>query len=249
MATLFISDLHLQASCPEITERFCQFLQNQAATAEALYILGDLFEAWVGDDNDTPLIQQVVAALRQLTEHGVALYFIVGNRDFLMGKRFSKACGGQLLADPSVITLYGNRVLISHGDLLCTGDSSYLRFRRIVRLRWLQKLFLLLPLKLRQRIAVNARQRSQYHVSQTPLALMDVTPGEDEKWLQQYQAQLLIHGHTHRPAIHTLSSQQTRIVLPAWDQQGGYLLCQADDNQQLAYQLEIFATKDSGTNG
>lgn len=199
--TYFISDLHLQASEPAMCELFFSFLKKHAINADALYILGDLFEFWVGDDDDTPLHHQVIEALHKLSQQ-TPIYFMHGNRDFLIGKRFLKATGCELLEDPSLIDLYGTKTLLMHGDLLCTRDVKYQKFRKFSR-RWLvQKLFLLKSLKKRQQIAMRYRQQSQRHTATASEEIMDVTPSEVEKYLQHYDTPLIIHGHTHRPDVH-----------------------------------------------
>src|SRR3989338_620425 len=161
---LFISDLHLQATEPQIAELFLQFLQQQASQAQALYILGDFFETWSGDDDQTSFHQTIQLALKTLTTH-VPVYIMHGNRDFLLGERFMATTGCQLLADPTKIQLFGVPTLLMHGDTLCTADIRYQRFRRLVRQNWLQKLFLLLPLSLRRGVAKRLRASSRRHVS------------------------------------------------------------------------------------
>ncbi len=223
MNTFFISDLHLDENHPEITECFLQFLATQAKTANALYILGDFFETWVGDDNDSPLITQIAEALKQLSA-SMPIYFIQGNRDFLLGKRFAKRCGMQLLPDPTVINLYGKPVLLMHGDLLCTDDVVYQKFRKKAHNRWLRALFLSLPLFLRRKIAIAARKRSQQYAKTINRTIQDVTQTAVENYLRAAGSQILIHGHTHLPAIHefTLDGYAAkRIVLPAWHGSGG----------------------------
>lgn len=157
MATLFIADLHLQTEEPAITAGFLRFLAGEAREADALYILGDLFEAWIGDDDPNPLHQQIASAINALTQSGVPCYFVHGNRDFLVGQRFARACGMRLLAEENVLDLYGRRVLIMHGDTLCTDDPGYLAFRAKVHTPWIQRLFLALPLFIRRRIAARMR--------------------------------------------------------------------------------------------
>lgn len=223
MSTLFIADLHLGDEEPAITAGFIHFLTQQAATADALYILGDLFESWIGDDDTQPLHQQIAAAIKTLVDSGVPCYFIHGNRDFLLGKRFAKESGMILLPETQVLNLYGRKMLIMHGDTLCTDDAGYQAFRAKVHQPWLQTLFLALPLFIRRRIAAKMRASSKAANSNKSLTIMDVNPQAVVDTLAQYQVQWLIHGHTHRPAIHELEANQQpafRCVLGAWHQEG-----------------------------
>lgn len=230
--TLFISDLHLEPSRPEITALFINFLEQQATQAEALYILGDFFEAWIGDDDQSTLNQTVKAALKILTQNNIPVYFMHGNRDFLIGKQFAQETGCRLLPDPTKIDLYGIPTLLMHGDLLCTQDQSYLKFRTKVHKRWAQKIFLTLPLTIRKKIATKIRQGSEQHISITNEKIMDVTPAEVDRIMAQYQVKQLIHGHTHRPNIHHLQ-QGHRIVLGAWHNSGSILICEPGQPPKL----------------
>ncbi len=200
MSTLFISDLHLSANQPDLTRLFIDFLQHQAKKAEALYILGDLFEAWVGDDNKTPFNQQIINAIAELTASGVKTYFMPGNRDFLIGAHFIKKTGCHWLTDPTLIFLYGIPTLLSHGDSWCTQDKRYILFRRSTRTHCLQSLFLKLPLTLRQKIAQYLRGNDNHTVPNNN-PKYDVVMDEIRRCLQHYPAQLIIHGHTHQPSI------------------------------------------------
>lgn len=223
MATLFIADLHLQTEEPAITAGFLRFLRTQASAADALYILGDLFEAWIGDDDPTPLHHEVAAALRALTESGVPCYFIHGNRDFLLGKRFARESGMQLLPEEKVLNLYGRNVLIMHGDTLCTDDAGYQAFRAKVHQPWLQTLFLALPLFIRRRIAARMRAGSKAANSSKSVDIMDVNPQAVIDAMEKQHVQYLIHGHTHRPAVHALTVNgmpAQRVVLGAWHSEG-----------------------------
>jgi UDP-2,3-diacylglucosamine hydrolase len=229
-ATLFISDLHLDESRPEIEEQFISFLQTEARQATALYILGDLFEVWVGDDDPAIDKQRIQVALRDLTDSGVPCYVMHGNRDFLIGTRFLKSTGCKLLNDPCVIDLYGRRVLLLHGDLLCTDDHDYQRLRRIVRNPIVRLIFRLLTLKQRQKLAEKIRKGSQAHINNTmnsaAAKIMDVNAGAVINTFNQYGVDLMIHGHTHRPAIHQVMVEEkmaTRIVLGDWYEQGSVL--------------------------
>ena len=226
MATLFIADLHLSTEEPAITAGFLRLLEGEARTAEALYILGDLFEAWIGDDDPNPLHAAIAAAIHALVESGVPCYFIHGNRDFLMGKRFARQSGMTLLPAEKVLTLYGERVLIMHGDTLCTDDVGYQRFRAKVQQRWLQTLFLSLPLFIRQRIAAKMRAGSKASNQTKSDAIMDVNQQAVSEVMRQHHVRHLIHGHTHRPAIHDLQIEghpARRYVLGAWHQEGSMI--------------------------
>jgi UDP-2,3-diacylglucosamine hydrolase len=233
--TLFIADLHLCQEEPAITAGFLHFLQREAPHCDALYILGDLFEAWIGDDDPNPLHQQIASALRALP---VPVYFIHGNRDFLIGRRFAQACGMTLLPEEQVLTLYGHRLLIMHGDTLCTDDAGYLRFRAKVHNPWIQRLFLALPLWVRKRIAARMRadsKQANQHKSQT---IMDVNQEAVVATMLRQQVPLLIHGHTHRPAIHTLSLQgetAQRAVLGAWHSRGSMIQLDASGIQLIHF--------------
>jgi len=226
VATLFIADLHLSTEEPAITAGFLRLLEGEARTAEALYILGDLFEAWIGDDDPNPLHAAIAAAIRALVESGVPCYFIHGNRDFLIGKRFARQSGMMLLPAEKVLTLYGERVLIMHGDTLCTDDVGYQRFRAKVQQRWLQTLFLSLPLFIRQRIAAKMRAGSKASNQTKSDAIMDVNQQAVSEVMHQHHVRHLIHGHTHRPAIHDLQIEghpARRYVLGAWHQEGSMI--------------------------
>lgn len=226
--TLFIADLHLCQEEPAITAGFLHFLQREAPHCDALYILGDLFEAWIGDDDPNPLHQKIANALRALP---VPVYFIHGNRDFLIGRRFARDSGMTLLPEEQVLELYGHRLLIMHGDTLCTDDQGYQRFRAKVHQRWIQTLFLALPLFIRKRIATRMRADSKQANQHKSLTIMDVNQQAVEAAMQRQQVRLLIHGHTHRPAIHALTLQgkaAERAVLGAWHSEGSMI--QLDDS-------------------
>lgn len=223
MATLFIADLHLQTEEPAITAGFLRFLAGEARQADALYILGDLFEAWIGDDDPNPLHQQIASAIKSLVESGVPCYFIHGNRDFLLGKRFARQSGMQLLPEAQVLDLYGRKVLIMHGDTLCTDDAGYQAFRKKVHTPWIQTLFLALPLFIRHRVAAKMRAGSKATNSSKSQAIMDVNPQAVIDAMEKYRVQWLIHGHTHRPAVHELTANNApayRAVLGAWHSEG-----------------------------
>jgi len=224
VATLFIADLHLSTEEPAITAGFLRLLEGEARTAEALYILGDLFEAWIGDDDPNPLHAAVAAAIRALVESGVPCYFIHGNRDFLIGKRFARQSGMTLLPAEKVLTLYGERILIMHGDTLCTDDVGYQQFRAKVQQRWLQTLFLSLPLFIRQRIAAKMRAGSKASNQTKSDAIMDVNQQAVSEVMRQHHVRHLIHGHTHRPAIHDLQIEgHPARRYGAWHQEGSMI--------------------------
>ncbi|MGX9310495.1 UDP-2,3-diacylglucosamine diphosphatase [Pantoea ananatis] len=233
--TLFIADLHLCQEEPAITAGFLHFLQHEAPHCDALYILGDLFEAWIGDDDPNPLHQQVADALRSVP---VPVYFIHGNRDFLIGQRFARASGMTLLPEARVLTLYGHRVLIMHGDTLCTDDVGYLQFRAKVHNPWIQRLFLALPLFIRKRIAERMRANSKQANQHKSLEIMDVNQQAVIDAMLQHKAPLLIHGHTHRPAIHDLSLNGVnaqRAVLGAWHSRGSMIQLDASGIQLIDF--------------
>ena len=229
MTTLFISDLHLDGIHPEITDQFLEFLEDEASHAEALYILGDLFEAWIGDDDPDPDKQRAIAGMRKLTSSGVPCYVMHGNRDFLLGKRFCEATGSKLLDDATVIELYGQRVLLMHGDTLCIDDHSYQRLRRIVRNPFVKLGLRALSLRQRQKLAQKMREGSKAHIEaadRTSSYIMDVNAGAVAAAFEQAEVRYIVHGHTHRPAVHEVqigNRTVTRIVLGDWYEQGSVL--------------------------
>ncbi|GFE79737.1 UDP-2,3-diacylglucosamine hydrolase [Steroidobacter agaridevorans] len=227
--TLFISDLHLDGERPDITAQFLQFLDHEARQAAGLYILGDLFEAWIGDDDPDPDKRRVIAALKSLTGGGVPVYFIHGNRDFLIGRRFARETGVKLLPDGTMIELYGKRVLLMHGDTLCIDDPDYQRLRRIVRNPLVQFVLRCLSLGQRQKLAAKMRAGSKKHIEsmdRTQPQIMDVNQGAVYRTFEQEHADVIVHGHTHRPAIHDVDvggHVAKRIVLGDWYEQGSVL--------------------------
>ena len=227
--TLFISDLHLCASRPRINRLFFDFLERTARNAEQLYILGDFFEYWAGDDDvDDPFNRSIIDALAKLTASGVAVFLMHGNRDFLLGDLFCKASGATLLADPTLIDLSGSRTLLMHGDTLCTDDVEYQKFRKQVRdARWQQQ-FLAQPLAQRKAIIEDLRRRSETEKQTKSMDIMDVTPASLEAAFREHGYPRLIHGHTHRPALHQHEVDKQiceRWVLTDWYEHGGYLRC------------------------
>jgi UDP-2,3-diacylglucosamine hydrolase len=225
MATLFVSDLHLQGDRTPADGLFRRFLGGPAIAAEALYILGDLFEAWLGDDLVLPEYQGILAALRQLTDSGVPVYVMHGNRDFLLGTEFARRTGCTLLADPAVIDLYGRPTLLMHGDLLCSDDLPYQEMRRQIREpRWLAG-FMAKPPAERIAFARQLRDTSKEETGRKADYLMDVNAETVAAYMQQHRVGRLIHGHTHRPALHTLPDGSQRLVLGAWEDHGSVLRC------------------------
>ncbi len=238
MATLFIADLHLQTEEPAITAGFLRFLQGEARHADALYILGDLFEAWIGDDDPNPLHRDIASALKALVDSGVPCFFIHGNRDFLLGKRFARDCGMTLLAEETVLDLYGRNVLIMHGDTLCTDDTGYLAFRAKVHTPWIQTLFLALPLFIRSRIAAKMRAGSKAANSSKSMTIMDVNPQAVISMMEKHHVQWLIHGHTHRPDVHRLTvngEPAQRVVLGAWHTEGSMVKVTPEGVELIAF--------------
>ncbi|WP_042285748.1 UDP-2,3-diacylglucosamine diphosphatase [Citrobacter sedlakii] len=238
MATLFIADLHLCTEEPAITAGFLRFLAGEARQADALYILGDLFEAWIGDDDPLPLHRQIAAAIKAVVDAGVPCFFIHGNRDFLLGKRFARESAMILLPQEKVLTLYGRRILIMHGDTLCTDDHGYQAFRAKVHQRWLQTLFLALPLFIRKRVAAKMRAGSKAANSSKSLAIMDVNQDAVVAGMEKHQVQWLIHGHTHRPDVHTLTANDQpafRVVLGAWHSEGSMVKVTPTDVKLISF--------------
>jgi UDP-2,3-diacylglucosamine hydrolase len=226
MTTLFISDLHLQGARPDITDRFFRFLETEAAEAEALYILGDLFEAWIGDDDPDEHSREVQAAMRRLTDAGVAGYFMHGNRDFLIGDAFAERTGFTLLDDPVVHEFHGTPVLLSHGDAYCIDDVDYQAFRRQSRDPAWQQQVLAMPVEQRRALAGKVRAESQAAMVDKAEDIMDVNAEAVAAGLREAGVTTLVHGHTHRPAIHDLEldgTPATRIVLGDWYEQGTVL--------------------------
>lgn len=218
---LFVSDVHLKASLPQTTQAFLDFLRNQAIEAKQLYLLGDLFEYWAGDDDIASLYnRQIITALRDASDAGVKIFWIAGNRDFLIGAEFATATGATLLSDPSVVTIAGQRIALAHGDAQCTDDSDYMAFREKVRQREWQRNFLAMPLAQRKAIIEGLRNDSREAQRAKSYAIMDVNERAIMSLFDATATSILIHGHTHRPARHELEwrgASRTRYVLPDWD--------------------------------
>ncbi len=237
---LLISDLHLEEERPDITRAFLRFLETRAAQAEALYILGDFFEVWVGDDGMTSYQHEIASALRLLSDKGTRIYLIHGNRDFMIGKAFCREAGCTLLPDPHVAELGGQQVLLMHGDTLCTRDEGYMRLRR-----WLRNpvsLFILhhLPLAKRQKLAQKLRSSSKEETRMKASDIVDVTPDAVVEVMRRLRVRTMIHGHTHRPACHTLQidgQPARRIVLGDWDRQGWALQIDESGAHQAPFEL------------
>jgi UDP-2,3-diacylglucosamine hydrolase len=226
MSALVVSDLHLDPARPEVAAQFRAFLAAEAPAARALYVLGDLFEVWIGDDDPDPDRRAVIAELRALAARGVALYFLHGNRDFLLGTRFCEETGGALLVDPTVVELCGRRALVTHGDALCTDDAPYQKLRALVRDPAWQAQFLALSIDQRQALAREARAGSQVHTRAQPTMLMDVNADVVAAVFRGAAVDTMIHGHTHRPGVysHAVDGRTcTRIVTGDWYTQGSYL--------------------------
>jgi UDP-2,3-diacylglucosamine hydrolase len=235
MARLFVSDVHLDTGTPQAIEQFLAFLSTHAASAEALYILGDLFEAWVGDDDQDEEKERVCVALKSLDRRGVACFALHGNRDFLLGTGFTARSGCRLLTDPVVAEFDGERVLLTHGDALCTDDHAYQELRSLVRTSAWQRRFLALPRAHREFLAHEARAGSRRHTARTVPYIMDVNDDAVAAALRAARVHRVIHGHTHRPGVHDFEldgAAAQRIVLGAWYEQGSYL-----SYQQGSYEL------------
>jgi len=221
--TYFIADLHLSENRPHLLALFRQFMQGQAPEAEKLYILGDLFDFWIGDDEQSDLISEVQQLIRHLTEQGVPCYFQHGNRDFLIGKKFANACGLTLLPTYQVIDLYGTPTLLCHGDTLCVDDVKYQQYRKKVHQKWRQWLFLHLPLKVRLKIAEKIRAKSRQDKQLKSTEIMDVNAVFVQQMFAQFHVTQMIHGHTHRQKHHEIPPHFHRIVLGDWGETSSLL--------------------------
>ena len=240
MTLLFISDLHLNESRPDITRAFYVFLQQKAAGAEALYILGDFFDAWIGDDDDSELSQGVASALKQISDQGTRLFLMHGNRDFLLGKDYASRCGATLLDEGTVIDIYGCPTLLMHGDSLCIDDVPYQQFRNQVRMPAWQQQVLAQPLEVRRVMAASMRSQSESMNSLKASDIMDVNTDEVSRVMQSAGVQRLIHGHTHRPARHPLeidNQPAERIVLGDWHSHGWCLVAKENSLELESWPL------------
>ena len=221
--TYFIADLHLSENRPHLLALFRQFMQEQAPEAEKLYILGDLFDFWIGDDEQSDLIREVQQLIRHLTEQGVPCYFQHGNRDFLISKKFANACGLTLLPTYQVIDLYGTPTLLCHGDTLCVDDVKYQHYRKKVHQKWRQWLFLHLPLKVRLKIAEKIRAKSRQDKQLKSTEIMDVNADFVQQMFAKFHVTQMIHGHTHRQKHHEIPPHFHRIVLGDWGETSSLL--------------------------
>lgn len=241
MATLFISDLHLNEKRLDLCQAFFDFMSNQAKHAEALYILGDFFDAWIGDDDDRELGEKVADAIAKLVDHGVPVFIMHGNRDFLLGEAFCQKAKATLLKDPSVINLYGKPTLLMHGDSLCIDDQAYQAFRQQVRSDTWQQQVLSQPLAVRRLLAEKLRSESTSMNSNKASDIMDASPIEIERVMELFAVKQLIHGHTHRPAIHTtqlpLQGEAYRYVIGDWDEYAWCLEADAEGIRELRWEI------------
>ncbi|MZR61908.1 UDP-2,3-diacylglucosamine diphosphatase [Alcanivorax sp. DP30] len=234
--TLFISDLHLDPQRPEHLDALKALLEKHAGKVDALYVLGDLFEAWIGDDDDTPFNQSAIAAFRQFSDSGSKLYFMHGNRDFLLGQDFAEACGGSLLDEGTVVDLYGTGAQLMHGDSLCTLDTEYQQFRTLSRSPQWQQGMLSQPLEQRRMIAQGMRMQSQGKNANKAENIMDVTPEEVARSMEAAGVHHLIHGHTHRPDVHDVAlanGSGKRWVLGDWGKLGWQIVADSERGLRL----------------
>ncbi len=240
MSTLFISDLHLHETRPQITRAFFHFLHTQAVGAEQLYILGDFFDAWIGDDDDNTLNAEVATELKKLSSTGTQIFLMHGNRDFLLGEKFAAQAGAQLIAEGTVIDLYGCPTLLLHGDDLCIDDKDYMAFRQQVRSPQWQQQILAQPLAARRALAAQLREKSQAMNSLKAEDIMDVSQAEVIRVMQNAGVTRLIHGHTHRPARHPLDingKAAERIVLGDWHDKGWAIVVNKNKTELISWIL------------
>tara|TARA_B100000586_G_scaffold103187_1_gene73879 strand:+ start:6371 stop:7120 length:750 start_codon:yes stop_codon:yes gene_type:complete len=242
---LFISDLHLEESRPDITRTLLQFLNINSGKCAALYILGDLFEVWIGDDEQSPLIDEITSALRGFHVAGSSIYLMHGNRDFLIGDNFAKRCGAELIEDPCILKTEAGHIVLLHGDTLCTDDLEYMQFRAQVRQQIWQQEFLAKPLDDRRAFAQEARQASQKTAGIKDNSIMDVNGQAVLDLFNQFQENMMLHGHTHRPAVHELAFSNPingqikgqRIVLGDWNNKAWYAETQSKEISLLSFDL------------
>ena len=246
MSYLFISDLHLDENRGDIRASLKSFLREHVPSAEKLFILGDLFEVWLGDDHETPFNSDVIQALSEVQ---IPKFIMHGNRDFLLGQAFCNMTGCKLLPDPSIIEFAGEPILLMHGDSLCTRDKDYMKVRRHLRQADVQKELLDKTLEERAAIARDARRQSKSHTRETSADIMDVTPEEVTRVMTESNVRLLIHGHTHRPAVHHLEldgNPAQRIVLGDWDKLGWYLKLEGEKRDLVSFEIAALP-QDKGT--
>lgn len=230
--TLFISDLHLEPGRADVSGQFLAFMGGEAREADALYILGDLFEMWIGDDDPSPFLAEIKSAIRGVVDDGVPVYVMHGNRDFLLGERFCEDTGAALIDEHTLIEIHGHRVLLMHGDLLCTDDLDYQKFRTMVRNPGWQRTMLMMPFKFREFAAKKMRAQTRVATARKPSEIMDVNQQAVLATMREYDVELLVHGHTHRPAIHEFplpnGNEGTRVVLGDWFDQGSVVRWDAE---------------------
>lgn len=236
MSIRFISDIHLSDQRPDLSQAFFRYLTSLPKDTEALYLLGDIFDAYIGDDDDAELLSRVKQALSEVSQQGIKLYFMHGNRDFLVGDAFCQDSGCELLTDPSLIHYQGKDYLLMHGDSLCTDDLDYQAFRAQIQNPDSKAFLLAKPLAERRAIAKQLRDSSKSMSSNKAEDIMDVNAQAVLDALKQHQSNILIHGHTHRPAVHQLNDKQQRIVLGDWDKQAWELVINSH-----GFQLKAFA--------
>lgn len=235
--TLFISDLHLEASAPERTASFFRFLDEKACFADALYILGDFFDLWIGDDEHQAFHIEIISKLKEYSTM-MPIYFMQGNHDFLVGQQFIQQSGITFIKDPWVIDLYGNNIILAHGDGLMTDDIRHMRFRRLYQNKLIRKLFLFLPLALRKSIANFAKKNSRSHLKKNKSLSLDINPNAVNDLLKQNSAQYLIHGHMHKPQVYSIKinhNNAKRVVLDSWHRFGNYLLWKENGEKSLQW--------------
>ena len=242
---LFISDLHLEKSRPDIIRTLLQFLAINSGKCAALYILGDLFEDWIGDDEQSPLIDEITSALRGFHVAGSSIYLMHGNRDFLIGDNFARRCGAELIEDPCILKTEAGHIVLLHGDTLCTDDFEYMQFRAQVRQQVWQQEFLAKPLNDRRTFAQEARQASQKAAATKNNSIMDVNKQAVLNLLNQLRENVVLHGHTHRPAVHELAFSSPingqikgqRIVLGDWNNKAWY--AEAQDKEISLHSFDL----------
>lgn len=240
MSTLFISDLHLSSTDSGRLQLTVDFLKSKANNIDALYILGDLFNTWLGDDIVPIEFELLIEQLQQIHQSGIKTYLMVGNRDFMMGKRFAQRAGCELLGDNCVIDLYGTKTLLMHGDTLCIDDKAYQRYRKWSRNKLLQWCFLHLSANYRQGVSDKIKQKSRQQKQHKSAMIMDVNPSEVVRVMKRFNVTQLIHGHTHRPAIHQLYMNDKtvqRIVLGDWENEPSYLKCDSQQCELIDYRI------------